>query len=47
MIQPLRRNHFGIWIVLPVLLAILFIAGLTARRPTAPRNANVHWEKYK
>jgi hypothetical protein len=47
MIQPLRRTHFRIWVVLPVVLAILFVAGLIVRRPTLPPNANVHWEKYK
>ena len=47
MIQPLRRSHFGVWIVLPVLLAILFVAGLIARRSTLPRNADVHWGTYK
>ena len=47
MIQPLRRTHFRIWAVLPLLLAILFVAGLIVGRPTLPKNANVHWEKYK
>ena len=47
MIQPLRRTHFRIWIVLPVLLATLFAAGLIVRRMTLPRNTNVHWEMYK
>ena len=47
MIQPLRQTHFRIWAVLPVLLALLFVAGLLVRRPTLPRNAGVHWEKYK
>lgn len=47
MIQPLRRTHFWIWAVLPLLLAILFVEGLILRRPTLPRNANMHWEKYK
>jgi len=47
MIKPLRQTHFRIWAVLPLLLAFLFVAGLLVRRPTLPRNANVHWEKYK
>ena len=47
MIQPLRRRHFGIWIVLTVLLGILFTAGLMARRPTTPPNPGVNWEKVK
>jgi hypothetical protein len=47
MIQPLRRTHFRIWAVLPVLLAILFLTGIFVRQPTLPRNENVHWEEYK
>ena len=47
MIQPLRRSHFVVWIALPVLLAALCFAGLLERRPTMPKNMNVHWEKYK
>jgi hypothetical protein len=47
MIQPLRRAHFWIWAMVPLLLAILFAAGLIVRRPTIPTNENAHWEKYK
>jgi len=47
MIEPLRRAHFRIWIVLSVLLPILYAASLIVRRPTTPKNPNVHWEKYK
>ena len=47
MIQPLRRTHFRIWAVVPLLLCILFVAGIIVRQPRLPRNANVHWEKYK
>ena len=47
MIQPLRRAHFRIWVILSALLSILFIAGLLVRRPVTPKNPNLHWEKYK
>lgn len=47
MVEPLRRSHFGIWIALSALLSVLFAAGLIVRRPTTPKNLNVHWEKYK
>src|SRR5437667_12334550 len=47
MIQPLRRSHFWIWIVLSVLLSVLFTAGLIVRRPTTPKNPTLHWEEYK
>ena len=47
MIQPLRRSHLWIWIVLAVLLPVLFAAGLAARRDTTPNNPDVHWEQYK
>ena len=47
MIQPLRRNHFRIWVGLAVLLPILFVAGLLVRRATMPNNPAVHWEQYK
>ena len=47
MIQPLRRAHFRIWMVLSALLSILFIAGLVVGRPATPKNPKLHWEKYK
>jgi hypothetical protein len=47
MIQPLRRRHFGIWIVLTTLLGALFAASLMVRRPTTPNNPSIHWEKYR
>jgi hypothetical protein len=47
MIQPLRRAHRAIWIVLPVILGVLFFAALLRRGPTMPINPNVHWEIYK
>jgi len=47
MIEPLRRSHLRIWVVLSALLSVLFAAGLIVRRPTTPKNPNVHWEKYK
>lgn len=47
MIQPLRRAHFLIWIVLAVALYALFIAGLLARRNSTPPNQSFSWEKYR
>jgi hypothetical protein len=47
MIQPLRRSHFRVWLVLPLLLAALFVAGLLVRRPTTPENAHIRWETYE
>lgn len=47
MMQPLRRSHLRIWIVLSALLTALFAGGLVSRRPTKPKNPNVHWELYK
>jgi len=47
MIQPLRRLHFKIWLVLPLIFAALFSAGLLLRRSTIPANAHIHWETYK
>jgi len=47
MIQPLRRLHFRIWLVLPVIFAVLFGAGLLVRRSTMPANAHIRWETYK
>jgi hypothetical protein len=47
MIQPLRRAHFRIWLVLAVVLYTVFVTGLMARRSTTPRNANVHWEQLR
>jgi hypothetical protein len=44
MIQPLRRAHLRIWIVLAGILYAVFVAGLLARRTTTPRNPNLHWE---
>ena len=45
MIQPLRRVHFRIWVVLAVVLYAVFIAGLLARRTSTPSNPNLHWEQ--
>jgi hypothetical protein len=47
MIQPLRRAHFTIWMVLAVLLYAVVFAGLTARRSTTPTNPNLHWENLR
>ena len=45
MIQPLRRAHFRIWLVLAVVLYAVFVAALLARRSTTPLNSNLHWEQ--
>jgi hypothetical protein len=47
MTEPLRRAHFWIWVLLPAILAIAFVAGLAARRNTTPANPGVLWETYK
>ena len=47
MTKPLRRTHFRIWLVLPLLFAVLFVAGLFVRRSTTLTNAQIHWETYK
>ena len=45
MIQPLRRAHFRIWVVLALLLYAVFLAGLLTRRATTPPNPTLHWER--
>jgi hypothetical protein len=47
MIQPLRRAHFRIWLVLAIVLYVVFAAGLLARRSTTPANPNLHWEQLR
>jgi hypothetical protein len=47
MTQPLRRAHFRIWLVLAIVLYVVFVAGLLARRPTTPPNPNVRWEQLR
>jgi len=47
MIQPLRRAHFRIWLVLAVVLYAVFIAGLLARRTSTPPNPNLHWGQFR
>jgi len=47
MIQPLRRAHFRIWVVLALVLYAVLIAGLVARRATTPPNPNLHWEQLR
>jgi hypothetical protein len=46
-IQPLRRAHFRIWVVLAVVLYAVFIAGLFVRRTNTPPNPNLHWEQFR
>ena len=47
MIQPLRRAHFRIWLVLAVVLYAVFAAGLLTRRSSTPPNAKICWEQLK
>ena len=47
MIQPLRRAHFRIWVVLALLLYAVFLAGLLARRTTTLPNPALHWEQLR
>jgi len=47
MIQPLRRAHFRIWLLLAVALYSVFIAGLVLRQTTTPPNPGLHWERYR
>ena len=47
MIQPLRRAHFRIWVVLTLLLYVVFLAGLLARRTTTPPNPSLQWERLR
>jgi hypothetical protein len=47
MIQPLRRAHYVAWLALAVLLPVLFVAALSARRDPTPRNPQLHWEQYR
>ncbi len=45
MIRLLRRYHFRIWLVLTACVWALFVAGLAVRRPAAPLNPDLHWER--
>jgi hypothetical protein len=47
MTQPLRRTHLWIWIALALLLPLLLVSGVTARRTTTPINSTTLWEKTK
>ena len=46
MIQPLRRTHYWIWMILTVVIFAVFLAGLMARRP-APTNNGLNWGQYR
>lgn len=46
MIQPQRRAHYAVWLVLPLLLAAVLVAAL-AFRPPEPRNPGLHWSGVK
>jgi hypothetical protein len=45
MIEPLRRLHRRVWIVLAVLLPLLMLAAVAWRRSSTPVNANFEWEQ--
>jgi len=47
MIAPLRRAHLRMWVALVMVLYVVFIAGLLARRTTTPPNPGLHWEQYR
>lgn len=47
MTRPLRRLHLRLWIVLAVALPALVWVGLASRRPTAPRNPDLLWERFR
>lgn len=47
MIQPLRRAHSRIWVVLALLLCAVFVASLMARRTTTPPSPTLHWENLR
>lgn len=47
MTRPLRRAHFRAWLTLALLLPVLWVAGLLARKSPNPINPNLHWEKLK
>jgi hypothetical protein len=47
MTRPLRRAHFGVWLILAFLLPALLVAGLVARKSTTPVNPNLNGEKLK
>ena len=47
MIQPLRRAHFRIWVLLALLLYGVFLAGLLVRRTTTPPNPTLQWERLR
>ena len=47
MIQPLRRAHFRVWVVLTAALWLLFAISITMRHETTPLNQNLNWESLK
>ena len=47
MTRPLRKAHAAIWMALPILLAIVFVASLLARRSTTPVNPQLRWEQFR
>jgi hypothetical protein len=47
MTKPLRSAHFFGWIALSVAALVVFVVGLSSRRPQAPNNVDIHWELLK
>jgi hypothetical protein len=47
MTRPLRRAHLRIWITLAVLLPVLLVTAVAARRTTTPRNSDMVWERIR
>jgi len=47
MIQPLRRHHFRIWIVITIAAWTIFAMALMRRETATPRNPELTWEKYR
>ncbi|MEZ5355338.1 MAG: hypothetical protein R2762_22105 [Bryobacteraceae bacterium] len=44
MIQPLRRLHYRIWLILAILLPLLVAAAISGRRNTDVANSSLDWE---
>ena len=45
MTAPLRRWHLRVWLLIMVVVPLVFVAALVARRPTTPSNSGITWEQ--